>query len=250
MIKYFMTNRGIRFCQVCKGRKHQAELTLGHNLEVALDQDLGLIVVDYNCPDDISEYILSKYDYELKCGAISVFRVRNSDELLHLSKVKNLAMRIGAFLGGRYLVSLDIDNYVTENDLRSIVSLYHQNLGYWGFDGDCANGTCGRIGCPTELFFQLNGFREDFSPAGSHDVDFVRRMRKLISVVDVPAYKEPEYNTKEDTVKFTGLSVKEYNQAIFKRHRSGLLGSLDYHSKMTVFEGELFSDSFEGLISI
>lgn len=213
----------IYLCQTCSGRKWQAQETLKHNIEsiynyysqekhsINYHHDwpmCSICVVDYNCKDNITEYILENHPYEVTAGYISIFKVENGEKW-HMSKVKNIAMRLGARLGGSYLVSLDIDNFVTPEEIRLLASCNRFGLSYHGVQG-FHDGSCGRIGCSTSNFFKIKGFREDSPQAGIHDIDLIRRLSLVSELVEFPPMQPAIVNSCEEKLSNTDVSVDGY----------------------------------------
>jgi hypothetical protein len=222
----------IVLCQTCKGRLKQAEITLPENLKAIQEYDtklrrignnfrnlpsveIKILVVDYACPDGAAEKLKQNYSEDILSKKLSIIQVKKEIPW-EMSVVKNLALRAGSYIGGDYLVSLDIDNFVTAIELVALADLGRQGIAYHGLR-KWHDGTCGRIGLPKSTFFKLNGFREDSPAAGVHDIDLVGALyrEEELAVVRIPALKLPLQNTKNDTIRFTKMeNVQVYQKSI------------------------------------
>ncbi|NCN38928.1 MAG: hypothetical protein GW914_00925 [Candidatus Aenigmarchaeota archaeon] len=164
----------IYLCQTCSGRKWQAIETVSHNINsikayyrmekpsVNYFHDwpmCSMCIVDYNCKDNITEYLLNEHAEDIVNGFLSIFKVEN-EMPWHMARVKNIAMRMGIGLGGNYVVSLDIDNFIMPREIRLLASLNRNGTSYHGINS-FYDGSCGRIGCSSSSFLRCRGFRED-----------------------------------------------------------------------------------------
>ena len=243
----------IYFCQTCKDRMHQAIETLPLNLQTvnsfnALPPVRGhkraefkFIVVDYGDPDEIHRHIISTYHSSYTAGQISAFHVP-APPAWRMATVKNIAVRCGIFLGADYVVSLDIDNFITHEELYLLSSLAQHGTGYHGIR-DIYNGTAGRIGCSSEQFTKMNGFREDSPPAGRHDFDFVKRLSKERDVVHLPSLRSPIRNPKIETIKHTELNNRrEYRQACHSNYSTKVVPTMPVQRGDLYHQGDCTKD--------
>lgn len=64
----------ISFCTTCKGRLWQLEQTLPKNLSL-LNDNSEIILLDYKSPDNLKEYIFSKFFRYLENGKLKYFEM-------------------------------------------------------------------------------------------------------------------------------------------------------------------------------
>lgn len=164
----------ISFCTTCRNRLYQLKQTLPYNLERLTDNS-DICLVDYGSTDEISDWVWSELKNYIYGHKLIFFEVKNSVNW-HMAKAKNLAHRIS---NKEYLFSLDADNYLSENDLVLIKRFAESSSIVHQFSGDWEDGSCGRIGLASKLFYDLGGYDESFLPMGAEDIDIKNRAEIL-----------------------------------------------------------------------
>jgi len=200
----------IAFFQCCRDRLFQLNETLRHNLKsCAVYDDVLITIVDYGCPNNTADWVLKNFSYEIQNGNLAVLHV-DTNEPWRMATVKNISGRLSCLLGAQWLMSLDVDNWISESEVQDFYFFSKAELCFHGLKTK-TDGSCGRIGMPAETYLRLNGFREDSPPVGRHDVDLVNRL--LIdgnSVVRKYPHKSALYNSLEDKLKHTEANHKDF----------------------------------------
>lgn len=161
----------ISFCTTCRNRLWQLKETLPYNIE-ALQQNQNICLVDFGSTDGLSEWVWTNYQNEICMGKLVFFEVK-SESVWHMAKAKNIAHRISK---NDYLFSLDADNFISKNDINIIAKYASINTCTHQFSGDWNDGSCGRIGVPRNLFYDIGGYDESLLPMGAEDLDFKKRI--------------------------------------------------------------------------
>ena len=166
-----MTDKFISYCCTCKGRLWQLTETLDINLR-ALAPDEDIVLVDYNSPDNLRDWIWGRFEADIAAGRLTFFEVLE-EAPWHASKAKNLAHRLAK---GTYLFNLDADNFVLQDDRRLIRSVAEKGLCVRQGTGELDNGTPGRIGLPAKVFHAIGGYDEGLLGVLAQDYDLIVRL--------------------------------------------------------------------------
>ncbi|MGQ8366931.1 glycosyltransferase family 2 protein [Glaciecola sp. 1036] len=181
----------------------QLKQTLPTNLATLRNCELSeLVVVDFGGSDSaqIAKFIDEHFSFDILSGKLKYFRIKKPWTKFHMAPAKNAAARLST---GEYIISLDADNYINEEDLQNFYanlnnkySLVHQTTGaspmkhkdwesYNLFEDNVYHniplswdGSCGRIGKSRALFEEVNGYNENFAGMGMDDIDFLIRSIK------------------------------------------------------------------------
>lgn len=187
----------------------QLRQTLGRNLEVIRDQaDVEMVLVDFGGPDsaEIQNFIEANFVGDLLCLKLKYYIAKEPSPLFRVATAKNVAHRLSL---GRFIFSLDVDNFLYLEDLEIIRNHLHfspgdilhqttgpapmrhkQWIGYQlhedqsAYHNDNVNwdGSIGRIGLLREAFERVNGYDENFQGMGMEDIDLIMRVIKTGSV--------------------------------------------------------------------
>jgi hypothetical protein len=166
--------RIISFCTTCKDRRWQLEKTLPGNLE-RISSNMEIIVVDYGSTDGMSEWIWDCFSHEISTGKLTLFEVKG-DVSWSSPKAKNLSHRLAQ---GSYLVNLDADNYLLEEDLHHFINASQRKIPCHQWSGTWRDGSYGRIGLSRELFDDIGGYDEGLLPMSGQDLDLLTRIKAL-----------------------------------------------------------------------
>lgn len=165
----------VSYCSSCKGRLWQLKTTLAANLDKLIEIDAEWVILDYDCPDNVSEFLLNHRPSveAMKEGKLKLYKIEQDLDFT-MPLAKNLAHMLGE---GEILFNLDIDNFIGQSFevLKTMKSDQYCHLDT-GFSN---NGQGGRIGVYKELFHALGGYDLDYVGYGYDDIDFVARLRKL-----------------------------------------------------------------------
>jgi len=161
---------GISFCTTCKGRLYQLRETLPQNL-AALGPDEEIVLVDYQSPDGLSQWVWGHFRPAIDAGRLVFFEVLD-EAPWHMAKAKNLAHRLAR---GAFLFNLDADNFLTVQDLGYVRAAVARGLCCRQGTGDIGDGTPGRIGLPREAFHRIGGYDESLLGMLLQDYDLIVR---------------------------------------------------------------------------
>jgi hypothetical protein len=212
----------VTFCIHVKNRRGQLERTLPENLAKLAAHTggrVGLVVLDYNSDDGLSEWLAATYRDEVKAGRM-VFAHERTARFFHASKAKNLAHRIAS---GRLLVNLDADNFIGGTIPYLLeVSRSRDNALVHSWSGTHGDGTFGRIAISRPLFYALGGYDESFLPIGFEDRDLIRRARKLgAEVISIAANGTTAIrNSRRESMRNTGSRLGYTTMNRLNRARS------------------------------
>lgn len=161
----------ISFCTTCKGRLWQLEQTLPHNV-ARLDDQQEIVLLDYQSPDGLREYIFDTYPRALKDGRLKYFQLQH-DYRYSSAYAKNVAHRLAQ---GEILFNLDADNLIAHSliDLKYMQphQIYVPKLYATREENE---GSFGRVGIYKAQFYRLNGYNENIIGMQGDDGDLIRR---------------------------------------------------------------------------
>lgn len=212
--------RGVSFCTLCKGRRHQLEMTLRENLKQIEGRDAELVLVDYQSADGLAEWVAAEFSIEISQGTLQFFQLQ-SELPFSIPVGKNFAHRLA---GKDILISLDADNFIgplweaaQEMGLKEFIACEVFGKGMFG-----------RIGMWRQALEDLGGYDESFEPSGHHDLDLCKRAaargwRKF----SVPcSIQNTVQHGKEETLKFLGGGGYAEWKAMEKRNHMRSLNNL------------------------
>ena len=163
-------------------RLYQLKETLPHNLGVIESFDnVELCLVNFNSQDDLNGYIKDNFMQYIESGKLNYFYTKQP-QYFHCSIAKNLAHRLGR---GEILYNLDGDNFITEENVHRIIEIFDKNENIFLHEvikrtlKNSHNGTYGRIALTSKNFHQLRGYDENLLGVSQHDIDIIKRLRKL-----------------------------------------------------------------------
>jgi len=169
----------ISFCSQCKGRKHHIEKTLLHNLSILENVDgTDFVLLDFDSPDGLEEYILENFQKYLKSGKLKYHKIHNQP-YYYQSAVKNLSHNLST---GENMVNVDADNYLSKEYVSKVIDVFKENKNVFIFtittDPNDFN-LYGRIGISRNIFELIKGYDEFFEHWGGEDTDLIRRVKNL-----------------------------------------------------------------------
>ena len=169
-----MNSVSISYCTTCKGRLYQLRETLAGNL-AALQADEEIVLVDFDSPDAVAEWVWDNFRGDIECGALRFFEVLD-EAPWHAAKAKNLAHRLAR---GSFVFNLDGDNFLLPEDTGKIRAAAEAGLACRQGSGDLRDGTPGRIGVPRATFLEIGGYDEGLLGALVEDVDLIIRAEAI-----------------------------------------------------------------------
>jgi Sulfotransferase domain len=177
----------IVFCTTCKKRVQHLEKTLQRNLEDnAGYPNCKFVILDYDSPDHLLEYLKSTYALPIKNGYLTVYSFRDPTPF-KVAHAKNMAHRLGIIEGGDILVNLDADNFTGPGFAQFIADQFakaKEDIFLWarmiqhGPDR-LARGINGRLVVTAKEFMNVGGYDERFAVWSPDDKDFNLRLRRM-----------------------------------------------------------------------
>lgn len=204
----------VSYCSSCKGRLWQLKTTLAANLDRLSDIDAEWVILDYSCPDKVSEFLLSHAPSvkAMKEGKLKLYKLEQDLEF-SMPLAKNLAHLMGE---GDILFNLDIDNFIGNSFevLKTMKSNQYCHLD----TGFANNGQGGRIGVYKDVFCDVGGYDLDYVGYGYDDIDFISRLKKLeMEIVLETVETKPIPNTPQQSDKYLIDGIKHRDAC--KRNR-------------------------------
>ena len=173
----------IVFAITCKGRTQHLEQTLPKNLaDNANYKDCKFVLLDYNSPDHLHDYLKSNHAESIQSGRLAVYSFRAVGPF-RMAHAKNLAHRLGIREGGTILVNLDADNLTGPNFAEYVGRMFapRQDFFLWSrmVKGELRRGISGRIAMTATAFMLAGGYDEKFATWAPDDKDMNLRLRNL-----------------------------------------------------------------------
>jgi hypothetical protein len=169
----------VGFCITCKGRAQHLEETLPDNLRN--NARARFILVNYNSPDHLDEFIRREHTDDIEDGRLSVYRFTEPGPF-RMAHAKNLTHRLAMMEGMNTLVNIDADNFAGYNfDQYVADQLVGGEAFLWAHmrKGEMRRGISGRIAVTAHAYLAAGGYDEVFSTWSPDDKDFNLRLRRL-----------------------------------------------------------------------
>lgn len=231
----------VSYCTFCKGRRWQMELTLAENLAYLADKPGDLVLVDWQSPDGLREWVLETFEAELRQGKLRYYQLQ-TEAPFSIPVGKNFAHRLAT---GDVLFNLDADNFAHGS---------HPHASGLSASGMLAcdiiqKGVYGRIAFTREGFEKVGGYDEGLLPAGEQDVDIRRRATHLgIEVTYLAPERDAILNSKEETIAFADSDRTWGSMTDWNRKRSfANLEAGHYQANTNGFTTALFEDHAGGI---
>ncbi len=172
----------LSYCTTCKGRLHQLQETLPVNLVANRAYDVEFIVLNYNSPDTLDEWMRTEMKREVESGRL-IYARTTEPEFFHHAHAKNLAHRLAT---GDIVCNLDADNFATAEFTEHLLDLFseHENTVTRG----TVTGYGGRVALPRFWFNRLGGYDEALVASwGYEDNDLYSRGKDMgLKTCDLP----------------------------------------------------------------
>jgi Sulfotransferase domain/N-terminal domain of galactosyltransferase len=178
----------INFCTTCRGRTSHLKLTLPRNLADNKSPNSRFVVLNYNSPDGLLDYVVTHHQEDLRTGKLVVYSFAPDDGKWHMAHAKSMAMRLGILEGADTVVTLDADNFAGPNLDEYIAanlepgSFLHPDFAAikrmpWTAERPL-RGFAGRLAIRSQDFLKLGGYDEQFDIWGSEDIDLLGRLHR------------------------------------------------------------------------
>jgi hypothetical protein len=179
----------IGFAITCKGRAPHIKQTLPRNL--ADNPSAKFILLDYNSPDDLAQYLLSAHSRDIESGRLVVYS-HMAQGPFRMAHAKNLAHRLAMREGADILINLDADNLTGLGFADYVHEMFDRakydramfgcpNIFLWArmIQGKMKRGVSGRIAMTSRAFLLAGGYDERFADWGPDDKDMNVRLARL-----------------------------------------------------------------------
>ncbi len=186
----------LTLCTTCMGRAHHLKLTLPRNLADTVDwarpDAVEFVVLDYNSPDDLAEWVTT--DPQLapyrEAGILKFARTTGQTHFRH-SHAKNMAHALAT---GDYVCNVDADNFVGSGFTQYLRTVFNRrpnaivtsNRVDRRLNTGVYKGCMGRVALSKRNFEMLGGYDESdrFKGWSGEDSDLViRAVRKFLRPV-------------------------------------------------------------------
>lgn len=192
--------KSISFCTTCKGRLWQLQQTLPTNVS-RLEEGCDIIILDYQSPDGLKEWLFENFDTEIQNGKIKYFSL-NENYNYSSSYAKNLAHKLAT---GDILFNLDGDNYITGGLIQELRTIKDSEIFLPRYHGN-DEGSFGRLAYTKKTFYKLNGYNENIVGMKGDDGDLRARCIPLQLVPRHSKYKHVAIqNTQEQKDLYTDV---------------------------------------------
>ena len=188
----------IAFCTTCRGRAEHIKLTLPQNLADNADyRDAVFVLLNYNSPDDLLEYIQANHAKDIASGRLVVYTFPDVDRF-HMAHAKNMAARCGMLEGADILVTLDADNYTGSGFASFVAEKFHEPGIVPGIflcpdfafiralphgPDRPARGFYGRLAVWSQTFVKVGGYDEIYDTWRGEDIDMNWRLQRAGYVI-------------------------------------------------------------------
>lgn len=202
-----MNSPVISFCTTCKGRLWQLEKTLFRNLLI-LNENSEIVLLNYQSPDNLEEYIFSNFKKELESGKLKYYSLQNSFSFT-MSYAKNVAHKLAS---GDILFNLDADNYIYLGLQEELSNLRDNEIHIPNYlNLNSKEGCYGRLGYSKKLFYKLNGYDETILGMKADDYDLVQRSLNKFKTKQIQAKRSVSciQNSKEEKLLYTKRSSSD-----------------------------------------
>jgi hypothetical protein len=102
------------------GRLHHLRQTLPANLEANAGLPVQFIVLDYNSPDGVGDWMQSNFQAQIESGKL-VYGRTAEPRFFNMAHAKNVAHRLAS---GRIVCNVDADNFVSGEFTRWLLKLF------------------------------------------------------------------------------------------------------------------------------
>jgi predicted glycosyltransferase involved in capsule biosynthesis len=156
----------------CKGRLSHIKQTAPAFLK-ATPNDVGYLVVDYDCPEHAGDWVRSNLGYT---GRVDVLEMRSRPGAFH----KTIALNAGSKyaigkMGAEYLLYFDADTIVLPGFINQIVPLLRKNR-FIIAEPTGEEDLTGLLVIHKSVFTASGGFEESFRSWGAEDLEFRLRL--------------------------------------------------------------------------
>lgn len=161
----------ISYCIACHGRTHDLKLVLPSVIAAArVSSPIEIVVLDYNSPDDLEEYIKSITETEKN---IKYFKYTGKD-YYHMAHAKNLSILSAT---GEYVVTSCADISL-HNDFFKIIRNIIKDPSVLWVRSNLKMAYPGVVAFKKEEFIKAGGFDERFEFYGPEDKDLIDRFKR------------------------------------------------------------------------
>jgi hypothetical protein len=185
----------IAFCTTVKNRTQHLKITLPKNLaDSASYPNAVFVVLDYDSPDDLIEYLYTEHAKDIASGRLVFYRYKNGGGPFEMAHAKNMAARCGILEGADILVTQDADNFTGVGFCEFIASAFRapdalrklflcpnyvliKSLPHGA--ARPPRGYAGRLALWTQTFIKAGGYDEMYNTWRGEDIDMNFRLQRM-----------------------------------------------------------------------
>ena len=167
-------NMLISICIPCHGRTYDLKKSLPHLIKAAnFSPPVEIVVVDYNSPDDLAEYVFRVMDTaEFVGGSRLTYRKYAGRDHYHMAHARNLSVLASS---GEWIVTGSTDIFPAEMYFQVVRDAIQEDDYLWMRHPD---RFVGMFLCKREEFLAAGGYDERFEFYGKEDKDIIARMMR------------------------------------------------------------------------
>jgi len=214
----------ISFLTSSMNRCDDLKKTYMNNIKLCCEKlnfNFEFVLLDYNSTDDIQSWVVSN-NFGKYCNF--KFKSTKKYKYFNMSLAKNI---VGCNASGEILCWLDADNIITEKFLEFISHNFVQSKNIYANVENVKNneGSCGRVICSKDNFYEVGGYDESFDGWGYEDIDFANRLN-IIGVKRIGIPTEYVESLPTDEIK----KFENYEKPIVKIKNGNQFSQFRYSS--------------------
>lgn len=162
----------ISLCAPCHNRTYDLKIALPTWIEAAnFSPPAEIIVLNYNSPDDLEEYMEKMQSVHLAEGNSLVHLKYTGRNYYHMAHARNLAVLSSS---GEYFIGLSADSLMSKNSIKAI----RKYIAEYNVTWMRIRKNFGIIICKRDEFIDAGGYDERFEFYGPEDKDLGARLMR------------------------------------------------------------------------
>lgn len=163
----------ISICIPCHGRTYDLRQSMPNLIKAAnFSPPVEIVVLDYNSPDDLADYISQAMSVELVGGSMLTYRKYTGRDYYHMAHARNLSVLASS---GDWIVASCADLVPAESFFQVVRDTLREDDYLWIRHPDRFVGV---FLCRREEFIAAGGYDERFEFYGKEDKDIIARMER------------------------------------------------------------------------
>lgn len=175
----------ISFCTTCMGRLHHLEQTLPLSLIATSSYpNREFVLLNYNSSDNLHNWVKKELKFWISKGILKYYRTLLPKHFV-ATHAKNIVYKQAT---GDILCNLDSDNFIIDGFCEKVNEVFLRNsnsiIASNNYDAFMNVGSCGKIICKKEHFYNVNGYDEkQYLGWGWEDTSFQFRTRMFNNLI-------------------------------------------------------------------